>query len=65
MLIYTVDAWISEGGLPIKVAGDTGNGQVADFAVLAVGESITVQGYEITVTADDGDTHTVQITKLN
>ena len=64
VLIYTVDAWINEGGLPIKVAGDTGNGQVADFPVLAVGESITVRGYEITVTADDGDTHTVQITKL-
>ena len=65
VLIYTVDASLSEGALPIKVAGDSGNGQVDDFPVLTVGESITVRGYEITVTADDGDTHSVKISKLN
>lgn len=65
VFVYTVDAWIDSGGLPIKVAGDSGNGQVAGFPVLSAGESIVVRGYEITVTADDGDTHTVQIRKVS
>ncbi|WP_419921785.1 cell wall-binding repeat-containing protein [Candidatus Poriferisodalis sp.] len=65
VLVYTVDTWIRSADLPYRFAGDQGNGWLTDDPILAVGESITVQGYEITVTADDGDTHTVQITKLN
>ena len=57
--MYTVDASLPTGELPLKIAGDTGNGQVDDYPVLAVGQSVTVRGYTVTVVADDGDTHTV------
>ena len=63
VLVYTVDASLAGGLLPIKLAGDVGNGQVDGYPVLGVGASVTVRGYTITVTADDGDTHTVTITK--
>ena len=63
VLVYTVDTLIGSGQLPVKVAGDSGNGQVDDFPVLQAGESVTVHGYTITVTADDGDTHTVTISR--
>ena len=65
VLVYTVDSLIDTGQLPLKFAGDSGNGQVDDFPALRPGESVTVRGYTITVTADDGDTHTVTITKAN
>ena len=61
ILVYTVDVSIPNGQLPIKIAGDTGNGQVDDYPVLQAGETVTVRGYTITVTADDGDIHTVRI----
>lgn len=61
VLVYTVDTLVGTGELPIKIAGDTGDGEVDDFPVLQVGESVTVHGYTITVTADGGDTHTVEI----
>ena len=64
VLVYTVDSSIGSGELPIKVAGDDGNGRVADYPVLTVGQSVTVRGYTITVTSDDGTTHTVTITKI-
>ena len=63
VLVYTVDARLGSGELPLKVAGDDGNGVVDDFPLLSVGESVKVRGYTITVTADDGDTHTVTITR--
>ncbi len=61
VLVYTVDTFLGSGQLPVKIAGDAGNGQVDDFPVLQAGESVTVLGWTITVTADDGDTHTVSI----
>ena len=63
VLVYTVDTLVGSGQLPIKIVGDLGNGQVEDYPVLQPGESVTVFGYTITVTADDGDTHTVSITR--
>ena len=63
VLVYAVDTFIASGGLPVKIAGDSGDGRVGDFPVLRVGESVTLHGYTITVTADDGDTHTVSITR--
>ena len=63
VLVYSVDTLVRSGALPVKIAGDSGNGQVADFPVLRPGESVSVLGYTITVTADDGDTHTVSITR--
>ena len=65
VLVYTVDALTQTGELPLKVAGDTGNGQVDDFPLLQKGESVNVGGYTITVTVDDGNTHTVSISKSN
>ena len=63
VLVYTVDAGVRSGSLPIQVVGDPGNGQVDDFPVLHRGDSINVRGYTIRVVADDGDTHTVEITR--
>lgn len=63
VLVYTVDTFIGSGELPVRVAGDSGNSQVDDFPVLGPGESVTLRGYTITVTADDGDTHTVSIAR--
>ena len=63
VLVYTVDTFIGSGELPVKVAGDSGNSQVDDFPVLELGESVTLRGYTIALTADDGDTHTVSIHK--
>lgn len=63
VLVYTVDSRIGNGQLPIKVAGDTGNSQVDNSPVLQTGEAITVRDYTIVVTADDGGTHSVQITR--
>lgn len=65
VLVYTVDAGVGSGDLPMKVAGDTGNGQVSDFPVLGRGESVTVRGFTITVVSDAGDIHTVQISGPN
>ena len=63
VLVYTVDTSLGSRELPIKVAGDSGNGQVDDYPVLSVGESVTVRGYTITLTADEGDTHRVTIVR--
>ena len=60
VLVYTVNASIATGNLPIKVVGVPDGG----FPVLAVGESVTVRGYTITVVADDGESHTVTIAKV-
>ena len=63
VLVYTVNAALSSGHLPVKVAGDIGNGQVDGYPLLALGESITIRGYTITVQAATPDVHTVAITK--
>ena len=63
VLVYTVDARVRSGDLPMRVAGDPGNGQVDDFPVLHAGDSVNVRGYTIRVVSDDGHTHTVEITR--
>ncbi len=63
VLVYTVDTFLGSGDLPVKVAGNSGNSEVDDFPVIGLGESVTLHGYTITVTADDGSTHTVSITR--
>ena len=63
VIVYTVDARTGSGDLPIKLAGDAGRGHTYESPILTVGESVTVRGYTITVIADDGDTHTVTITR--
>ncbi len=61
VLVYTVDTLRGSGWVPTRVAGDNGNFEFDDFPALQAGESMTVSGYTITVTADDGETHTVSI----
>ena len=61
VLVYTVNATLGSGGLPIKLAGDTGNGRIDRYPILTVGQSVTTHGYTITVDTDNGDTHTITI----
>ncbi len=63
VVVYTVDSFVASGQLPVKFAGDSGNGQIDDFPVLGSGDSVTLRGYTITVTRDDDDTHTISITR--
>ena len=65
VLVYTVDSALGTGELPIRVAGDTGTRQLDEYPLLGAGESVTVRGYEITVVADDGATHTVTIARID
>ena len=65
VLVYTVDTLLGSGWVPTRVAGGNGNFEHDDFPLLQAGESVTVGGYTITVTADNGDTHTVSISKSN
>ena len=44
VLVYTVDAGVSSGLLPIKLAGDPGNAHLDDYPLLAVGESVDRAG---------------------
>ena len=61
VLVYTVNASIQPGSLPIKVVGVPYVG----FPILTVGDRVAVRGYMITVVADDGDTHTVTIARTD
>lgn len=63
VLVYTVNTLRGSGQLPIKLVSDNGHGQLDRYPVLDVGESVTLHGYIITVTADGGDTHTVKIAR--
>ena len=69
VLIYTVDAAVETGLLPLKLAGATGD-TVQGYDILdhyplyAAGESVTLRGYEIAVAADDGASHTVTISRI-
>ena len=65
VLVYTVDASLGAGELPLKVVGDSGDGTVADFPLLEDGHSVTIRGYTVSVTADSGRTHTVTIAKTS
>ena len=61
--MYTVDASVGTGHLPMRVAGDTGNGQVDDYPILTTGQSVTIRGFTITVQSSDDSTHTVKISR--
>ncbi len=65
VLVYTVDASLGAGELPLKVAGDSGNGTITEFPLLANGDSVSVRGYTVSVTGDSGRTHTVNIAKTS
>ena len=55
VLVYTVDALIRSGDMPIRLLDDTGYLVVSDYPILTVGDRATVRGYTITVVADDDD----------
>lgn len=63
VLVYTVDAARVSGLLPLKVAGDTGNGRADAYPILTVGESVTIRGYTVTLDSAGEEIHTVTITK--
>ena len=63
VLVYTVDAARVSGLLPLRVAGDTGNGRVGADPILTVGESVTIRGHTITLDSASEAMHTVTITK--
>ena len=62
VLVYTVDMLAPSGHLPMKIAGQSENGQVDGYPILEPGESVTVRGYTVTLDADTGNTHTVTVT---
>ena len=62
VLVYTVDSSLAE--LPIRFATDGGDGIMDQSPILPAGTSITVKGYEVTVTEDADDTHTVRVSKI-
>ena len=63
ILVYTVNASLETGQLPIKVAGDPGNGHLESNPILTEGKSITIWGYTITVHTSTYYTDTITITK--
>ena len=63
VLVYTVDAARTSGTLPLRVAGDSGNGQIEDYPILTENQSVSIGEYTITVQSATADTHTVSITK--
>ncbi len=63
VLVYTVDTSLGTGQLPVKVATDTGNGIIDHNPILSDGQSVTTNGYTITVQSSTETTHTVSITK--
>ena len=65
VLVYTVDAALTTGALPIKGANETTSGFSDESPFLTEGQSITVAGYTITLLSDDGETHTIKIYRTN
>ena len=63
VLAYTVTPSLGAGDLPIKVAGDSGDGLLDGFPLLQVGDAVTVDGYTVSVTADSGQSHSVSVTR--
>ena len=65
VLVYMVDSSHPGGFLPIKSAGLTHDAFAGESPLLFEGDSITVHGYRIALKADDGVTHTVNISKVD
>ena len=49
----------------MRLVGDGGDRLIGGHPLLEVGDSVTLHGYTITVTADSGSTHMVSITRSN
>ena len=63
VLVYTVDASLDSGELPLVVAGDAGNGQVDDYPILTRGDQVVVRGYSVTLVSDRRGVYIVAIFK--
>ena len=61
VLVYTVNSHLREH--PASLVQDDGRGYLSGFPLLGVGDSVSVAGYTITVTGDNGAEHTVSIRK--
>ena len=61
VLVYTVDAAIATGELPVKATGDPVTGHIKGFPIPTDGESVTIGGYTITVVSTTPHT-TITIT---
>ena len=62
VLVYTVNASLGSGQLPLKVAGDPGHGHLENSPILTEGQSVTIEGYTITVQTSAYYTDTITIT---
>ena len=54
VLVYTVDASLGSGQLPLVIAGDAGDGQADDYPILSRGDQVAVRGYTVTFVSDRG-----------
>ena len=63
LLVYTVDASLGSGQLPLRIAGDAGNGQVDDYPILKRGDQVVVRGYTVTFVSDRGGNYIVAVSK--
>lgn len=63
VLVYTVNAALDSGELPITIAGDPGTGVVPAYPLLTEGQSVTIGGYTIKVQSASLNTDTITITK--
>ena len=61
VLVYTVNSQLRDH--PLYFVQDDGRGYLSGFPLLGVGDSVSVAGYTITVTGDNGTEHTVSIRK--
>ena len=65
VFVYTVDALLGSGELPIMIGEDSGDGHIEHSPLLAAGESSNVRGYSITVESSSPEADTVVITKMS
>ncbi len=63
VLVYTVNASLDSGELPLKVAGDPGNGHLDHSPILTQGQSVTIGDYTITIKTSNYYTDIITITK--
>ena len=64
VLVYTVDATLGSGELPILIGDNADQGYIEHSPILAAGESIDVRGFRITVESSSPEADTVVISKM-
>ena len=61
VFVYTVDTQVPTSQLPIRVAGDNGDGIVDRWPIYTEGETVTLRGYDISVVSSTPDGDTVRV----